>query len=234
MHKKVRDVMTRKVASVNGSTPFKDVAEVLTAHGVSAVPVVDGEGYVIGVISEADLLCKEEFRQQYYGENYRPPLRARLRRRIGRPGAAPKDKARAETAAELMTAPAITVRAYANVVAAARAMEAHRVKRLPVVDEEGRLEGIVSRHDLLKVFARTDDDIAAEIRDDILQGPMWMDTSGVRVSVSEGVVTLSGHLARHSDAQTIARMTERVNGVVDVLDKLEWQQDDALFSGGPA
>ncbi len=133
-----------------------------------------------------------------------------------------------------MTAPAITVRAYANVVAAARAMEAHRVKRLPVVDEEGRLEGIVSRHDLLKVFARTDDDIAAEIRDDILQGPMWMDTSGVRVSVSEGVVTLSGHLARHSDAQTIARMTERVNGVVDVLDKLEWQQDDALFSGGPA
>lgn len=103
-----------------------------------------------------------------------------------------------------------------------------------MVDDEGRLEGIVSRHDLLKVFTRTDDDIAAEIRNDILNGPLWMDTSGVGVSVSQGVVTVSGHLARHSEANTIMRMIERVNGVVDVLDKLEWQQDDAPFTSRPA
>ncbi|MFC7382250.1 CBS domain-containing protein [Sphaerisporangium rhizosphaerae] len=230
MHKKVRDVMTWQVASVNGSTPFKDVAEVLVRHGVSAVPVVDGEGHVIGVLSEADLLRKEEFRQRYYGEDYRPPLRARLRRRIGG-GSDPEEKARGETAAELMTAPAITCRPYASVVAAARAMDVHGVKRLPVVDEEGLLVGIVSRHDVLKVFTRTDDDIAAEIRDDILSGPLWMDTSGVRVSVSQGVVTVGGEIAHHSEARTIVAMIGRVNGVVDVLDELRWRQDDTLSAG---
>ncbi|GAA1514542.1 CBS domain-containing protein [Sphaerisporangium rubeum] len=223
MHKKVRDVMTRQVASVNGTTPFKDVAEVMVRHGVSAVPVVDGEGHVIGVISEADLLRKEEFREQYYGEDYRPPLRARLRR-LGRAGT--EEKAHGDTAADLMSTPAITVRPYANVVAAARAMDVNGIKRLPVIDDEGRLEGIVSRHDLLKVFTRGDVDIEAEIRDDILEGPLWMDTSGIRVSVSQGVVTVGGEIGRHHDARVIIRMIERVNGVVDVLDKLEWRQDD--------
>ncbi|MEW9534585.1 CBS domain-containing protein [Microbispora sp. NPDC049125] len=229
MHMKVRDVMTRDVASVNGTTSFRDTAEVLIAHGVSAVPVVDGDGHVIGVVSEADLLHKEGFRAQYYGEGYRPPLRVRLR---GWPAKKADEKAGGETAAELMSAPAITVRSYTSVVSAARLMNEHGVKRLPVVDDEDRLEGVISRHDVLKVFARGNDDIAREVRDDILEGALWTDASGVRVSVADGVVTLSGSTDRHSDARILVKMAERVNGVIEVVDRLEWKDEDMSAPAG--
>ncbi len=231
MHKKVRDVMTREVASVNGSTPFRDIAEVLVAHEVSAVPVVDGEGHVIGVVSEADLLRKEEFREQYYREGYRPPLLARLRDLAARPGAGAEEKALGETAAELMTAPAITIRPYTSVVSAARVMAERGIKRLPVVDDEGRLEGVVSRHDLVKVFAQSDDEIAREIREEILDDALWADTSGVDVQVNDGVVTLGGTMPRPADARILVRMVERVNGVLDVIDMLTWQEGDDTDAG---
>jgi CBS domain-containing protein len=231
MHMKVRDVMTQQVASVNGSTPFRDIAEVLITRGVSAVPVVDGEGHVIGVVSESDLLCKEEFRDQYYREGYRPPLRVRLRDQPGRRGGSRRDRAFGETAAELMSAPAITTRPYTSVVSAARLMGEHGVKRLPVVDDEGLLVGIVSRHDLLKVFARSDQEIAREVREDLLEGPLWADTSGVHVSVSGGVVTLSGRMTRRGDVRILVKMAERINGVLAVVDRLEWKEDDAPVPG---
>ncbi|MEU7912388.1 CBS domain-containing protein [Microbispora bryophytorum] len=226
MHMKVRDVMTSEVASVNGSTPFRDVAEVLIAHEVSAVPVVDGEGHVVGVVSEADLLRKEEFREQFYREGYRPPLRARLREAVGHGASRSQERARGVTAAELMSAPAVTTRPYTSVVSAARQMTQHGVKRLPVVDDEGVLMGIISRHDLLKVLARADADIACEIREDVIGNCLWADLSGVEVSVSEGVVTLTGGLERRSQARVLTRMVERTNGVIGVVDRLEWKEDD--------
>ncbi|WP_169946066.1 CBS domain-containing protein [Microbispora sp. H11081] len=227
MHMKVRDVMTSEVASVNGSTPFRDVAEVLIAHEVSAVPVVDGEGHVIGVVSEADLLLKEEFREQFYREGYRPPLRARLREAVGRGVAKTQERARGVTAAELMSAPAVTTRPYTSVVSAARQMSRHGVKRLPVVDDEGVLVGIISRHDLLKVLSRADADIAREVREEIIGNSLWADLSGLDVSVSEGVVTLTGSLERRSQARVLTRMVERTNGVIKVVDHLEWKEDDS-------
>jgi CBS-domain-containing membrane protein len=226
MRFRVQDVMTRDAVSVNGSTPFKDVAEVMIAHGVSAVPVVDGEGHVLGVVSEADLLLKEEFKEQYYGEEYQPPLRARLRRRLGKESAQARHKAHGDTAADLMTSPAVTVRAHASVVSAMRLMARHGVKRLPVVDADGRLEGIVSRHDVLRVFARSDADIAQEIRRDVLRHSLWAATSDVRATVDQGVVTLTGSIQRRGDARLLALMTERVHGVVDVIDHTTWKQDD--------
>lgn len=226
MHKKVRDVMTTQVASVNGSTPFRDIAQVLITHNVSAAPVVDGEGHVIGVVSEADLLRKEELREQYYREGYKLPLSARLRERLGRPGGDVEEKARAATAAQLMTAPPITITPYKSVVSAARLMSKHGVKRLPVVDDEGRLVGIVSRHDLLKVFVRSDEDILDEVRRDIINGALWTDTSRLKASVREGVVTLSGQVENRSDAKILVRMAERINGVLGVVDKIEYQRDD--------
>ncbi|MBX6381892.1 MAG: CBS domain-containing protein [Microbispora sp.] len=226
MHMKVRDVMTCEVASVNGSTPIKDVAEVLITHGVSAAPVVDGEGHVVGVVSEADLLRKEEFREQFYREGYRPPLRVRLREVMGRGTAKIRERARGVTAAEVMSAPAVTTRPYTSVVSAAREMTRHGVKRLPVVDDEGLLVGIVSRHDLLKVLARADADIAREIREEIIAGCLWADLSRVEVAVSEGVVTLTGAVERRSQARVLTRMIERTNGVIGVVDRLEWKEDD--------
>ncbi|MFC4530730.1 CBS domain-containing protein [Sphaerisporangium dianthi] len=226
MRVKVNEVMTRDVASVNGSTPFKDVAEVLIAHGVSAVPVVDGENHVIGVVSEADLLLKEEFKEQYYREGYQPPLRARLRHRLGQEGGTAREKARGDTAAELMTSPAVTIRPQASVVHAMRLMDEHGVKRLPVVTEDGVLQGVVSRRDVLKVFVRPDADIAKEIMEDVLRRSLWMDASRVRTTVRRGVVTLAGEMDRRSNAHIAARAVMRVNGVVDVVDELKWDEDD--------
>ncbi|MFO7250548.1 MAG: CBS domain-containing protein [Actinomycetes bacterium] len=230
MRVKVKDVMTRDVASVHADTPFKDVAELLIARGISAVPVVDDAGRVVGVVSEADLLHKEEFREQYYQEGYQPPLRARLRRRLSEEGgvATAERKARGEVAGELMTTPAVTVTPTTTMTAAVRKMEEHGVKRLPVVDEEGRLEGVVSRHDLLKVFVRDDADLAREIREEVLERGLWLDNVDIDVEVDHGVVTLRGHVDRRSEAQIAVRMVGRVNGVVDVIDKLTWEVDDRL------
>jgi CBS-domain-containing membrane protein len=226
MRVKVKDVMTTDVASVHAGTPFKDVAELLISRGVSAVPVVDDSGRVAGVVSEADLLHKEEFREQYYREGYQPPLRARLRRRLSEEGGAAARKARGDTAGDLMTAPAVTVTPDTSITAAVRTMEGHGVKRLPVVDERGRLEGIVSRHDLLKVFVRDDAELAREIREDVLNRGLWVETDDVDVEVRHGVVTLRGRVDRRSEARIAVRMAGRVNGVVDVVDELTWDEDD--------
>lgn len=223
MRMTVADVMTSKVVSVTATTPFKDIAQALIEGGISAVPVVDDDRHVIGMVSEADLLRKEEFREQFYREGYRPPLRARLRHPKGR------QKAGGDTAGELMTSPAVTVTPEASAVSAARLMEAHGVKRLAVVDHNGRLQGVVSRRDLVKLFLRGDEEIAAEIRDDILDRSLWVDTDGVQVEVRQGVVTLSGWMDRRTETGIAARMSARVNGVVDVVDKLTWKQDDSTW-----
>lgn len=223
----VKEVMTTEVATVDGGTPFKDIAELLMSRGVSAVPVVDADHRVVGVVSEADLLCKEEFRERYYEEGYRPPLRARLRHRLSEEGSGMRRKAAGDTAAELMTAPAVTVPATASAVLAARKMDEHGVKRLVVVGHDGTLEGIVSRHDLLKVFVRDDEEIAREIREDVLERSMWVETLGVKVEVEGGIVTLGGWMDRRSDVAVAVRLASRVDGVVDVRDNLCWKLDDS-------
>lgn len=216
----VENVMTREVAPVSAATSFKDVATALVSGGVGAAPVLDGDRHVIGMISEADLLHKEQFREQHFGESYRPPPRSLLRHRASR------RKASGETAADLMTSPPITITAGKSAVDAARLMDAHDVNQLAVVDYNGRLVGIVSRRDLVRLFLRGDEQIAADVRDDILRRALWMDTSGVQVKVSEGVVTLYGRMDRRSETALAIRATGRVNGVVGVVGELSWERDD--------
>ncbi|MGW3353044.1 CBS domain-containing protein [Nonomuraea rubra] len=228
MQMTVADVMTENVVAVTAATPFKEIAETLISGGISAVPVTDDDNHVLGMVSEADLLRKEEFREQFFREGYRPPLRARLRHLDGR------QKAEGGLAAELMTRPAVGISPEASVVEAARLMDAHDVKRLAVVDYNGRLVGIVSRRDLVKLFLRGDEKIAADVRDDILGRALWVNTDGVRVEVRQGVVTLSGWIERRSEAAIAVRMTRRVNGVVDVVDRLDWRQDDHVPAWGGA
>ncbi|WP_431895249.1 CBS domain-containing protein [Nonomuraea sp. bgisy101] len=220
MRTRVEDVMTRQVISVDFDTPFKDVAETLIQHGISAVPVVDADGRVAGVISEADLLRKEEFRELFYREGYRPPLRVRRRHRDA------ERKATGDTAYELMSAPAVSISREATVVAAARLMDEHDLKRLVVRDDDGCLVGIVSRRDLLRTFVRDDEEIAKDVREDVFERALWNDPSQVTVTVDHGIVTLNGRMDRRSSAAIAARMTQRVNGVVDVVDNLIWDEDD--------
>ncbi|MFI8091034.1 CBS domain-containing protein [Streptomyces sp. NPDC086080] len=200
----VSDVMTSTVVALAGGASFKDIAKTMEEWGISALPVLDGAGRVIGVVSEADLLRKEEVRDS---DPHRPAF--------GRRPAGP-DKAAAVTAEELMTTPAVTVPPDATLATAARIMARQRVKRLPVVDGTGVLKGIVSRTDLLKVFLRDDEEIAREIRAEVVGGRFPASMDSVRVEVREGVVTLSGHVPDTTLVPLAERLVRAVEGVVDV------------------
>ena len=123
-------------------------------------------------------------------------------------------KAHARTAGRLMTEPPVTVHADDTIVEAARTMAQHQVERLPVLDEEDRLVGIVTRRDLLQVFLRPDEEIRNEVIDEVLVRALWLPPRSIDVSVVEGVVTLSGHMERKSETEIALSMTRRIDGVV--------------------
>ncbi|MDH6514791.1 CBS domain-containing protein [Streptomyces sp. SAI-135] len=193
----VSDVMTHTVIAVGRDAPFKEIVELIDQWKVSALPVLEGEGRVIGVVSEADLLPKEEFRDTEEGD------------------LAERAKAGGLIADELMSTPAVTVHADASLAEAARIMARRHVKRLPVVDGVGLLQGVVSRGDLLKVFLRGDEEIAEEIRHDVLSR-LPVTTDSLTVAVAEGVVTLSGTLPDRTLVPVVARAIRAVEGVVDI------------------
>ncbi|MFF2124026.1 CBS domain-containing protein [Streptomyces olivochromogenes] len=200
----VSDVMTHSVAAVGRKANFKEIVRLMEQWKVSALPVLEGEGRVIGVVSEADLLPKEEFRDS-------DPDRYTQLRRLS-----DLAKAGAVTAEDMMTAPAVTVRANATLAQAARTMAHAKVKRLPVVDDIGLLAGVVSRGDLLKVFLRDDEDIAEEVRREVVSYLFRAPSSPVRVQVHDGVVTLAGRVRDTSLVPVAARLVRAVEGVVDV------------------
>ncbi|MGW4981733.1 CBS domain-containing protein [Streptomyces mirabilis] len=200
----VSDVMTHTVAAVGRKANFKEIVRLMEQWKISALPVLEGEGRVIGVVSEADLLPKEEFRDS-------DPDRYTQLRRLS-----DLAQAGAVTAEDLMTAPAFTVRANATLAQAARTMAHAKVKRLPVVDDKGLLAGVVSRGDLLKVFLRDDEDIAEEVRREVVSYLFRAPSSPVRVQVHDGVVTLAGRVRDTSLVPVAARLARAVEGVVDV------------------
>jgi CBS domain-containing protein len=200
----VGDVMTHTVATVERGAEFKDIVRALHERGVSALPVVDRSGRIVGIVSEADLLPKEEFRDSD------PDRHTQLQRLTD------IAKAGSVTAGELMTSPALTVRANATLAQAARTMARAKVKRLPVVDDEDRLLGIVSRVDLLKVFLRPDEDIAQEVRREVVARLFPAPASAVRVAVEDGIVKLSGQVRDTSLVSVAERLVRAVEGVVGV------------------
>jgi CBS-domain-containing membrane protein len=219
MQKTVKDVMTRTVVVVRDSTPFKELVRRMQEHRVSAVPVVDEDGRAIGIVSEADLILKED--PYLEGDAH---LFERRRLRLER------EKHSAGTAAALMTSPAITVRPDAPLGEAARLMTGHGVKRLPVVGPDGRVVGIVSRADLLKVFLRSDADIARAIREDVIRRTLWIDPLTIRVLVEDGVATLEGQVERRSLIPVLIGLVHAIDGVVDVRNRLTFETDDTAPS----
>ncbi|MCX5193129.1 CBS domain-containing protein [Streptomyces sp. NBC_00249] len=184
----VDDVMTHAVISIDRGTAFKDIVEALRMWNVSALPVLAQDGQVVGVVSEADLLLKPQ-------------------------GA---DTAHDTTAEQLMTRPAVTVTKDATIPTAARLMARGHLKRLPVVDGDGRLVGVVSRGDLLKVFLRPDEDIGAEIREMITYQLIPRGSAEVHVHVANGIAYLNGSLADPAMEDVVVRAAGTVPGVVDV------------------
>jgi CBS domain-containing protein len=213
----VRQVMMHQVVAVREDVLYKEIVQVLDRFNVSAVPVLDRQRRVLGVVSEADLMAKVEFAD----DASQAPLFERRSRRKAR------GKAAGETARDLMSAPAVTIGPEASTMAAARLMDDERVKRLPVVNESGVLVGIVSRRDLLAAYLRRDDDIRQDVRREVLGQVLGLHEPQVRVSVSHGVVALHGTVDRRSTARIAARLVHGVPGVVDVVDDLAFEYDDS-------
>jgi CBS domain-containing protein len=206
-HWKVRDVMSTDVVTVPSDMRFKKLAALLGELKVSAVPVLGPDGRVAGVVSELDLLRKQEYQHDTYAK--RAPRWHRWADRV---------RARGRTAADVMSSPAITVEPDISVVVAARLLDRHHIRRLLVVGADERLVGIVTPHDLLRVYLRSDEEIRDEIVNDIMVQDLATNPVLVKVSVTDGVVTLAGELGQKSMIPIAIRMTQAVDGVVDVVD----------------
>ena len=213
----VQEIMSTPVATVQDTDTYKHIVEMLQSRGISAIPVVSAGGELLGIVSEADLMLKEE------GEvpaEILHPIRHHRR----------QAKAEKVFAGELMTSPAITVALDTPVAQAARTMQKAGVKRLVVVDGEGRPSGIVSQGDVLKIFLRKDAEIREEVIEGVIKQDMMIDTFGIEVRVDDGVVTLAGEVERASDIGRLERLVFAIDGVVDVRSSLGFRWDDTVVN----
>lgn len=209
----VRDMMTRDIVIARPTTPFKNLVDLMVGHGISAVPVVDGVGNLLGVVSEADLLCKQE--------HVDDPADARPPRLAGRRVRAEWRKAAGLTAADVMTSPARTITADTPLPEAARRLDHEGVRWLCVVDE-GRLVGVLARRDLLRPFLRGDRDIQRQVYAEVLNQGVHANPAMVRATVHNGIVTLTGRVEYQGDVATAVRQVRLLPGVVDVCCRLDW------------
>lgn len=215
----VKDVMTSQVIAVRKGAPFKEMAERLRTHHVSAFPVLDDDLTVIGVVSEADLLTKEALD----GGNADMPgmISGILQRRE-------QERAAGLTAGDLMTHPAVTVQPGDTIEHAARLMYVRRVKRLPVTDAAGRLIGIISRADVLAVYSRPDEEIRKEICDEVIRNGFPAGPASITVTVQDGIVTLEGEPETAPLGRDIVSRARHIQGVVAVRDRLSYPPPELL------
>ncbi|WP_431676615.1 CBS domain-containing protein [Kitasatospora sp. KL5] len=216
-HRIVGELMTSAVVHVPPGTGFKEIARLLAEHDITSVPVLDHEDRPIGLVSEADLLLNEAAQEDPAGLLLTPHLEPRERAR-----------SRATTAAGLMTSPVVCARPEWTVVEAVRLMQGKRLKRLPVVDEAGRLVGIVSSSDLLRVFLRHDRAIREEIRRDVLRNTLDIDPDTLDVQVHDGLVTLVGTVEHRGQVPMVERLCRSVDGVIGVTSHLGHRTDDTV------
>ncbi|MFG2006790.1 CBS domain-containing protein [Spirillospora sp. NPDC048911] len=220
----VEAVMTADVVVVPETASFKQIVHVLRVYGVNAAPVLGADGTVTGVVSATDLLLKEadpdaaEDSPLFAGPRRRKEIR----------------KSAGTVAADLMTSPAITIAPTAPVEQAARVMRREHVSRLPVIDQKsGRLVGIVSRADLLRVYSRPDRDIHDDVVRNVIVGRFGWEAERYAVTVKQGQVTVEGDLERRSQIPALLHAIRRVEGVVAAEARLNWTVDDTYIQHYP-
>ncbi len=210
MKNRVRDVMTTRVVAVKKTASFKEMIVRMRKARVSAFPVVDDAGLVIGVVSQTDMLNKEADLATGPGS-----LASVLRFRD-------HEKAAGVTAAELMTSPPVTVGPDEPLAEAARIMRDRRLKRLPVISATGHLIGILSRGDVLGVFTRPDADIRREAAEEVIAETFLMDSRRFTVTVHDGIVTLTGRPETDQAARELVEAVRQIDGVIAVRDQLSY------------
>jgi len=212
MNSTVKDVMSTHVIAVRQNAPYKDMAGMLHEQRVSAFPVLDDDNKVIGVVSEADLLTKEAL------EGTVPRTLLSRQERV-------RKQVNALTAADLMTKPPVTIGPDEPVTRAARLMFDQRVKRLPVVSDDGTLIGIVTRSDLLSVYSRPDAEIRHQVTQDLILGTFLCDPDRFTVTVKDDIVTIQGTPETSTVGLDIISAARHMEGVVAVRDRLSYPQD---------
>jgi CBS domain-containing protein len=211
----VSDVMTRRVLTVRVSTPVKELARLMVEYRVSALPVLDDDNRLIGVVTEADLVLEQGHQVPRRPRWWEPTAqRHTLRRAAG------------DTAGPLMSTSPPAITEHASLPQAARLMTDRAVRCLPVVDPDDRVVGVVSRADLLHAFVRSDDDIRADVLGEVFVHLLWTDPTEVKIEVRDGIVELIGSVDRRSTAEAAERLVRRLDGVVDVISHLEHRVDD--------
>jgi CBS domain-containing protein len=216
---KIGEVMTTPVVTVNPTTQYKEIVELLLAWNVSGLPVVDFDDQLVGVVTEADLLPKEGY------SHHRPRALGVVADVLWGREHHWASKADGLTAGEVMTTSVVTCSPTDEVDNVARRMLNRGVKRLPVVDD-GKLVGIVSRKDILAIFDRPDEEIAQEISGMLTDPRCLPEDNHIRAQVRDGVVVLTGDVRLRSDVQVVAAVIGRVRGVIDVVDRLQWSEPD--------
>ena len=210
----VKDVMTNEVVSVRDTAEYKEIVAAMRRLHISALPVLDEEDRLVGVVSEADLLLKEVGQAALGGYLIS----------TGRQGEGAK--AAGFTAAELMSSPALTIGPDDSVSGAARLMHDRHMKRLPVVDDEGRVVGILSRVDVLSVFDQPDGKIRDEVTKNIIQGDFALGPNQINVTVRSGVVTVTGQVESLAVARDLINALKHTEGVVGARSRLSYPPPD--------
>ena len=211
----VGDVMTSEVTTIGGDAPLKEAAMVMVHAGISGIPVVDENGRVVGIITEADFVAAEADRSW-----------GRQRKRLLANFFGEAETTAASTVADVMTKNPHTIDSSSSVTEAARRMTDLDVKRLPVVLPDGTLAGIISRADVMGVFARSDAELKAEVEDDVIGRIMRLSPGSIGVVVVDGVVALSGGVDTRSESRLLEELAVRVEGVISVESAVEYGRDD--------
>jgi CBS domain-containing protein len=168
----VADVMTSPVMTVSELAGYRQIVAALCDHGVSGIPVVDAEGKVVGVVSESDLILRQEFPDRAVNSSWAGIL-AELNGQAAAAMVTSLRKAQGSVARDLMSAPAVSTDRGATLAEAARLMHRRGVKRLVIVDAASKPIGIVTRSDLLKVFLDPADPKAPAKRRAVLVTAGW-------------------------------------------------------------
>ena len=218
----VADVMTRNVISVPPDATVENAAKLMLQRGISGLLVVNADGRLAGVVTEGDLLRRDEL-----GTQRSRPWWLRLLVSPGRQ-AADFTRTHGRRVSDVMTVDVVTVSADAPLDEVVELMEQHRIKRVPVV-EDGKVAGVVSRADLLRalvVSTRNDEPVSGDDRSvreailDALERESWAPTTSLNVTVADGLVDLWGTITNDQERRAICVIAENTPGVKQVNDHM--------------